>query len=51
MTVPKAIEKAYNAKTAISALFGVPLSAIVWQGGNRFIIVSNGIESRINWEA
>ncbi len=41
MTAQKAIEKAYNAKAAISARYGVPLSAIVWQDENRFIIVSN----------
>ena len=38
----KDIEKARNKKIELSKRYQVPISAIVWMGGDKFAIVING---------
>lgn len=38
----KAIEKAQRSAQEIAAAYNVPLSAIVWAGGNKYMIAQNG---------
>ena len=41
------IERAYQKKLKLSRLYGVSVSAIVWMGGNRFVIVRDGTETEV----
>lgn len=40
----KAIEKAMKDKEELAAEYGVPVSAVVWIGDNKYIVVKDGRE-------
>lgn len=40
------IDKAIKDKESIARLYNVPVSAIVWIGDNKYIVVKNGKEIR-----
>lgn len=40
----KAIEKVHKDKEELAKLYGVPVSAIVWKGDNKYILVKDGKE-------
>ena len=42
-----AIEMAMQRKVELSKQYGVPISSIVWMGGNYYIIVKDGREIRV----
>lgn len=39
-----AIEKAQRIKAQLAAKYNVPQSSIVWAGGDRYIVVKDGVE-------
>lgn len=39
-----AIEKAQRIKAQLAAKYAVPQSSVVWAGGDRYIIVKDGVE-------
>ena len=41
------IERAYRKKLKLAELYGVSVTAIVWMGGNRFVIVNDGTETEV----
>lgn len=43
----KAIEKAQKDRTELAVSYNVPISAVVWLGDNKYIIIKNGEEIRI----
>lgn len=43
----KTIEKANKDKEELAKLYGVPVSAIVWKGDNKYTIVKNGKEVQV----
>lgn len=45
----KAIENAQRNQVGIAALYNVPVSAVVWMGGNKYIIVKDGEEIKIEF--
>lgn len=44
----KAIEKAQRDAVKIAKLYGVDSSAVVWMGGNQYIVVIAGKETRVS---
>ena len=40
----KAIEKAYKAKCKLATAYNIEITSIIWMGGNKFIVVDNGIK-------
>lgn len=42
-----AIERALQRKVELSKQYGVPISSIVWTGGNHYIIVKDGREIKV----
>lgn len=43
----KAIEKAQKDRAELAVSYNVPISAVVWLGDNKYIIIKNGEEIRI----
>ena len=41
------IERAYRKKLKLSELYGVSVTAIVWMGGKRFVVVKDGREETV----
>lgn len=41
------IGKAQKDKARLASLYDVPISAIVWIGGNEYIIVKDGVELKV----
>lgn len=42
-----AIEKAANDKIELAKEYGVPESAVIWCGDNKYIVIKNGVEIKI----
>lgn len=47
----KAIEKAERDCVELAAAYGVPVSAVVWMGDNKYIVIKDGEAIRIEWRA
>ena len=43
--VSKKIDRAFKDKLELSEEYNVPISGIVWMGGNRYIIAKDGKET------
>lgn len=43
----RAIEKATQLKAHIARAYGVDTTSVVWMGNNRFIVVKNGEEIKV----
>lgn len=43
----KAILKAQKDREELAAEYGVPVSAIVWMGDNKYIVIKDGEEIRV----
>lgn len=43
----KAIEKAQKDRAELADSYNVPISAVVWLGDNKYIVIKNGEEIRI----
>ena len=46
----KAIEKAFQTECRLAKEYNVDVTSIVWMGSNRFIIVDNGKEIKVETE-
>jgi hypothetical protein len=42
-----AIEKAARDREALAASYGVPVSAVVWIGNNKYVVIKDGREIKI----
>lgn len=43
----KVIEKAARDREELAAAYGVPVSAVVWIGNNKYIVIKDGREIKI----